>query len=101
MTIRVTGTYSYSEEDETVTRDFDETFCAEADRTDAGFFRFWIEASGEDRLQALCRLSCITGDAYDFSYSFLPFSATATVRLLDTDGTQISEQELILWPAGM
>lgn len=76
---------------------FEATFHAEATRLDSGVFRFWLEAEGKD-LEALSIFSRITGGApyIGLSDELLDTAIPATVKLYDTDGALILEEELII-----
>lgn len=77
---------------------FTQTFHSEADRSDEGFFRFALSADDEAGSAALNFLSCVTGrNVIRLNYGYGLTSITATVRLYDTDGTQIQEKELTLY----
>lgn len=80
---------------ESGTRKFNETFYAEANRTDASFFRFWIEGSGEEAMSALFHLSSITGAPWMFGQNS-PALITAIVWLYDANENLILEEELVL-----
>ena len=96
INIHVTGKYRSESNGKAITKAFNETFQAEASRTEEGFFRFWLEGSDKGSLSALYYLSNTTGNAWGFDYSDLPSGATATVRLYDAEGNQIREETITL-----
>lgn len=80
---------------------FNAHFPANADRTEDGFFRFYLKADQADYLEALYMLSsAISGTASHgiWGKDYLT-EISANIRLYDTDGKLISEESKTLFTA--
>lgn len=73
------------------------TFQAEADRSDGGFFRFWLQGSDSKWVSALGHLSAVTG-GHAFGVSREEFgSILATVRLYNAEDQLIRDEALTIY----
>lgn len=98
ITIHIQGAYTKHTDWGSYPSVYDQTFHAEASRSDTGIFVFDIEADRADGLSALWELSTVTGgNIYNIPAS-KECTIAATVQLYDTDGNLILEKELPLHP---
>lgn len=77
---------------------FTESFQAEAEQAEKGFFRFTFEADRKNSLCALYYLSIVgSGDRSDMETNGRLEKITAVVRLYDASGQLIAEETLNIW----
>lgn len=104
LKLTVTGEYTYyyhgKPEKEPVQCPLNRTLQAEAQRTDSGIFRFWLEAEDQPGLAALQYLSnAVGGNAYNITRLEKLSTISVTVRLYDAQDQLIHEEAQILYTA--
>ena len=102
--LTVTGEYSHfyhdNPEKDPIQHPLNRTLQAEANRSESGIFRFWLEADDQPGLAAMQYISnAIGGNAHCIETLFSPSAIQATVRLYDAQNTLIREETQILHTA--
>ncbi len=92
----VSGKYTQSIDGTKITTEYCETFQTEADRSEAGYFRFLFSADTDKGLHALAQFSDITCGKIGWTPEQMQTQIPATIRLYDAEGNCILEKELVL-----
>ncbi len=93
LELTVTGRDTHISNEDKITIDYSEHFCAEAERTGDGFFRFLLDAKDTPRICALRLLSDLCGNQMFSTNKNIDAIVPGIVRLYDQSGNLILEKE--------